>query len=624
MYCLLPKHYLLKNKLYKIFFMKIEPTYTSVGSLFNYKPMFFIPKYQRAYAWDNEPVEDFLKDLKTCFDKRKSKDPISHFFGGIISVKYAVSGAVNQHEYEIIDGQQRIVTFTLLVACLIKEYRELLGKVESLGDVNNKSILEGRIKKLSERYIEFTQEIQRKTTCVQVLKLSRMDHPFYKELIRGRQPTPTRYSHYKMQSSYKALLKAVKANINDSILENKIDNLEIIENIIETDFAIMSMVTENKDDAYRLFQVINDRGTNLTVGDLLKSKTLEILEGFCDYQDSVEELWDDILSDPPTDTKNYLNWIYESYKGDRAKQSDLFDVLVNDFFPQHREINSTSENAKKVCEKVKSISEDIIKCRKLKDGQWLYPEQQPITGWDRSRLSLLLSELDHTLSMPLLLAASKLDHKIFSEITQIIEKVFFRYKIICNQHIEPLKKIYYEESLAIRANPSFYKVSTLKQKLQDLIKLKAPDEVFKNGLQVLEYKSSGSSNKPLKYFLMNIEYYYQWYKSGAVGTPVCVDKSRVYDFAGTSIEHIYPQNADENNLDTNLEPLKNALGNLTILDPAQNTIGGNDSFDLKRVLYQASSVVLTKEIGKKTDWTRTEIDDNKKLLTDIALKVFYP
>lgn len=603
--------------------MKIEPTYTSVGELFGYRPMFFIPKYQRAYAWDTESVEDFLKDLKTCFDKRKLQSPINHFFGGIISVKYSVPGTVNQHKFEIIDGQQRIATFTLLVACLIKVYKELITEVEKLEDIANKSILESRIKKLSERFIEFEQEVQRVITSVEVLELSRVDHCFYKELVRGVTPSATRDSHNKMQSSYKALLNKVTTIINSSTLENKMDDLEIIQNIIETDFVIMSMVTENKDDAYRLFQVINDRGTNLTVGDLLKSKTLEILEGFSQSQESVGRLWDDILSDPPIDTENYLNWIYESYKGDRAKQSDLFDVLINNFFPQHQK-KLTSEDAQEVYEKVKSISEDIIKCRKLKEGQWLYQEQQPITSWDRSRLSLLLSELGHTLSIPLLLAASKLEHKTFSDIVQIIEKVFFRYKIICNQHVTPLKKIYYEESLTIRENPNSYNVSSLRQKLQDLITSKASDQMFKNSLQILEYKNSGGSNKPLKYFLMNIEYYCQWYKNGATGTPVCTDKSRMYDFAGTSIEHMYPRNADKTGLDADLEPIKNTLGNLTILDPAQNTIGANDIFTAKRVIYESSAVLLTKEIAQKTDWTQKAINDHQKLLIDIALKVFNP
>lgn len=46
--------------------MKIEPTYSSVESLFEYRPMFFIPKYQRAYAWNSESVEDLIIKNKFC------------------------------------------------------------------------------------------------------------------------------------------------------------------------------------------------------------------------------------------------------------------------------------------------------------------------------------------------------------------------------------------------------------------------------------------------------------------------------------------------------------------------------------------------------------------------------
>ena len=107
---------------------------------------------------------------------------------------------------------------------------------------------------------------------------------------------------------------------------------------------------------------------------------------------------------------------------------------------------------------------------------------------------------------------------------------------------------------------------------------------------------------------------------------MCTDKSRIYDFAGTSIEHVYPRNADEDEgvLDPNLEPFKNTLGNLTIMDPAQNNIGGNDSFTVKQPIYQTSSVLLTQEIGIKTVWTQQEIADHKNLLIDAAIKIFRP
>lgn len=613
--------------------MNIEPVYSSVGNIFRDRPMFFIPKYQRAYAWETESVEDFIKDLKTCFSRRKSNSPVSHFFGGILGVRHPVTGAVNQFKYEIIDGQQRIATFTLLVSCLIKIYNELVLETQEAYDKANELILEKRIQKLSERFIKFDQEVQRKITYVEVLELSTVDRDFYTKIIQDQEQLPTRDSHNKILNAYKKLLQALRQLVvldGSSSLENKMDDLEIIQNIIDNDFTILYLVTDNKDDAFRLFQVINDRGTSLTEGDLLRAKTLELLEGFDKQQNEVEKYWDDILSDPPSQTKDYLNWIYESYQGDRAKQSDFFDLFIDAFFPQNKELktiklNLTTNDADQIYQKMTSIYEDIIKCRKIMDGQWLYPDKQPIMYWDRVRLTLLIKELDHTLSMPLLLAASYLDHKIFSEIVQLLEKSFFRYKTICNQHATPLKKIYCDESLAIRQSLHSYDVRSLKRKLQNLINTKASDNIFKNSLATLEYKESGSgSNKALKYFLMTVEYYYEWYRSGAVGNPGCFDKSRVYDFAGTSIEHIYPQRVQESSKILKLEPLKNTLGNLTILDPKQNSTGGNDDFNSKQNIYLSSSVLMTREIAKNANWTETEIKAHNDLLINIALKIFYP
>ena len=97
-----------------------------------------------------------------------------------------------------IDGQQRIATFTLLVACLIKFYKILESDAKKSGDNNNLQIIERRSKELFNRFIEFEQEIQRVVTPVEVLELSKSDHSFYSDLIRGVNTSPLRYSNYKI------------------------------------------------------------------------------------------------------------------------------------------------------------------------------------------------------------------------------------------------------------------------------------------------------------------------------------------------------------------------------------------------------------------------------------------
>ncbi len=602
--------------------MKIEPSYTTIGNLFRYRPMFFIPKYQRAYAWESESVSDFIKDLHTCFEKRKSNSPIDHFFGGILSVKHSVEGVVNQHEYEIIDGQQRLATFTLLVCCLIDLYKDLKDEAGNMSNTQNEKIVQKRIEKLSERFQEFTQEVQRDIKSYEVLKLSKADHLFYNQLIRGLNPNPQRDSHEKMLHAYDSISKKLK-QIVDSVnsIEEKIDDLEILENVLENDFTILHMVTPSRDDAFRLFQVVNDRGTNLTDGDLLRAKTLELLEGFDVEQNAVERMWDEILIDKPSDTTDYLNWIYESYKGSRPRRNTLFDMFLDVFFPQHHQESSLSrDDARKIHSTVNKILQDVKKCRKLVGGQWLYDRKPPITGWDVSRLNILVVELKHTLSIPLLLAASNLDERVFAELVHTIEKAFFRYKIICNQHVTPLKKVYSQECLAIRDKPDCYQTSSIRAKLQKLIKDKAYDSKFENELKNLEYKDSGGTNKPLKYFLMIIDYYYEWHKDGDFSQKTKIDKTRVYDFAATSIEHVYPQNSSSE--DPELEPLKNKIGNLIIMDSTQNAIGGNKNFTDKKHLYQNSTVLMAQEISSKNSWTKADIEEHEKSLISVALKIF--
>ncbi|WP_282054533.1 DUF262 domain-containing protein [Maribacter luteus] len=603
--------------------MRVDPVHAAVGTFFSNSPMFRVPKYQRSYAWEISELEDYLKDLEETYNKRKNGTPINHFFGGMVSVESTVTGVVNQKRHELVDGQQRCATFVLTIAAIIKVYQSLLAQTISSGDTTNQSIIQSRIERLTSRFIEFRQEVNRQTRVVESLILSNADSQFFKDLIRGLDPAPSRESHNRIKLVYESLISKIQELMPSSaLIVDKLDSLEIFQLVIDSDFSIIHIVTYNTQEAYKLFQVLNDRGKSLTEGDLLRAKTLELLEGFQTQQNSTESYWDDILKDKSKSTENFLRWIYQSNNGSRAGRNTLFDDFLSSFYPQHNNASISNLEANQILVTTKTIHTEIQIARKISVGSWPYPNtSQPITAWDRNRLNLLIRELGLTVSIPILLASYKLGESKFSEMTQILEFFLFKYKVLSNAHIEAAVTVFHKHCLLIRANPTTYNILDFRTDLNNLMSSKVTLTQFRAALDGLSYKVGGG-NKPLKYLLMTLEHFKRWYEQGANGNPTCMDKTRVYDFTSTTIEHVYPRNATGTNIDSGLEPLKNSLENLTFMGATDNVAGSNDSFNIKRPIFQASSVGLNIDIGNLAQWTTTELAARKTSLKDMACAIF--
>lgn len=77
---------------------------------------FFVPRYQRPYAWDEEQVNCLLEDIADCIKSRRPH----HFLGTIMLV--AAKG--KNSDCEISDGQQRIITCLLICANLCRHFHE--------------------------------------------------------------------------------------------------------------------------------------------------------------------------------------------------------------------------------------------------------------------------------------------------------------------------------------------------------------------------------------------------------------------------------------------------------------------------------------------------------------------
>ncbi len=604
---------------------EIVPEYITVGHLFEDDFIFRVPKYQRGYAWGDSQLSDFMSDLGKCYEARSEGARRHHLFGGIVSAEGPLPGP-SRKLCDLIDGQQRLATFIIFVSHLVSSYTCIAEEVAEAGDANNQAVAETGAARLTAKYLEYEYERNRRTEKTDRFEFSSRDQQFFKDTINGTSPEPKRDSHQKLKYAFELVGRELKDRIDSlATVTEKLNALKTFETIMDEDCTVIHIVADSKAEAYRLFQVLNDRGTNLTEGDLLRARTLEILASpeLAEQQKAVETAWDEILEDAPEFTTDFLMWFYASVMGKRPKKTDLFDEFLDAFFPQHEKSILTKTDAKAVVSTVRKMQREVAVCRRLVKGIWPTEPAEQIKRWDQDRLNMLINALEHKLCMPLLLAAaSALDQKKFLEIVQLLERFTFRYKNISSQHVGSLTKIYHDHSVTIRNNPSTYRVSALKQGLHDLQVLKAPDSIFAPSLTKQLVYHPGSGNKVLRYFLITIEYYNKWYKSGASGNPKCRDKARIFDFQNTTIEHIYPLKPEASAYNQALEPLANDLGNLTFFGPDDNDTLANKDYATKRPAFAASSIEINREIGKRAKWGQAAIKAREKKLTKIALKVF--
>lgn len=594
---------------------QITPSYTTIGDIFEKNFLFEVPKYQRYYSWEEDQIEDYIKDIDNIFNNTTDDNPIEHFFGGIVVVDKPVPGS-NRSQRELIDGQQRITTTILLITALIRKYEELKNS-------DNSTLIESRINKLKEKYMVYNDEINRIPTPVQKLILSNADAQFFEDIVNNRTGRVGRDSHKRINKAFNKLKKYVNDKIDIlGSTDEKIDAIAKIEKLIHKNCTIIFIDSKTRESAYKLFQVLNDRGAGLTEGDLLKSKTLESLEKhFSLRQAGVERDWDEILQDEPKITEQFLRYYYASVCGKRVGRTSLYDDFLKKFFPKLVEVEAVTEeaDANEVVDTVAVILSEVKTYRKLINGVWPYDSQQPITDWDRKRLDILVNYLNFDIVYPILLAASHLSEKKFSELVHMLEKFMFRHKSVSNLGHQKLSDLYMAEAVKIRSDPENYRLSELRSKLREYIETECTDLVFCAGLSNLKYRTSGN-NKQLKYLFSTLNEHVEWFAAGAVGAPK-PNTGSVINYDNVTIEHISSQSA--------ATPLPEFAGdkvhsfyNLTLLTGAENDRANNKDFLSKKPIYEGSFYILNKYFTPLAKWDYTEAKEWEEYLKDFACKVF--
>ncbi|MBB5955001.1 hypothetical protein FHS29_001571 [Saccharothrix tamanrassetensis] len=581
-----------------------------------------MPRYQRPYAWDTDSVDDLIEDIKRICDD--SGDDENHFFGSMVAIESHDHTEAQAIYHEIVDGQQRITTFCILLSCIAMFAKET---AESTTDVKVSQRFEIFYEETVEKYLfydSYDTAAGLKSRRPR-LRLGQADDDVFQSLLRGKVPSlgeQSRVSHKRLVEAWNRLHESLIVplrKISDGDLRLK--SLQQLRDKVLVHTFVIHIVTDDKRGGYRLFSVLNDRGARLTVSDLLRSHTLELLDKEDDKRERVASHWDDILAYSGDQVDAFLRTYYPSHKGERAGRDRLYDDVVDLLFSP----NSIGlHDPDRVVEEVERIKREFFWYLSMKDGRWPYAESEltsAVNDWQRQRLKHLVALLKHELALPLLLSARACrSERQFAELVHMLELFAFRYKNICDGHASAASAHYYRSAREIRNfERTFDNWNSLRNNLRKLIATKAADHQFKANLNdKLRYDWPSQRNN-IKELLTTLDAYWPWLSRGAEGSPT-YQSSVIVDLEKISIEHIYPENAQV--VVNQLEAVKHELGNLAILDSLDNRKAGNREFIDKVGLYATTGAPGARSLGEYGDWDAGKVRARARKLFELACKVF--
>ncbi|KAA6302357.1 MAG: hypothetical protein EZS26_001470 [Candidatus Ordinivivax streblomastigis] len=227
--------------------------------------------FQREYRWLRNHIEDLLIDLERSFN---SNWEVGHTQQDVANYNKYYMGPIvlfmDGSEYSIVDGQQRLTSFILLMIYLNKKHSEIL---------NTKNKYDGYV--FSEHYgtHSYNMNIPERDNMLDYLH---KDTKYNEEILKNE--------------SCKTILERYN-DIADlfpqSLLSEKI--FPLFTNWLTEKLVFIEILTQTSDSAYTIFETMNDRGLNLTQTELLKSFLLSNVKDEIKIKE-LDGIWKDKIS----------------------------------------------------------------------------------------------------------------------------------------------------------------------------------------------------------------------------------------------------------------------------------------------------------------------------------------
>ena len=533
--------------------------------------VFEVPFYQRPYAWTTEQVDELVNDLTDAMG-RDAEAP--YFLGSVVLIK-----SEDDAKSQIVDGQQRLTTLTMLICVL----REICTDSKTTQELD-----------------EFVREVGselRKTEDRFRLTLRSRDSDFFRTYVQD-------------QGGLNKLLQRVPAEFSDSqgqihenvrhlhqILSHRDDDhrRRLANYVCQNCFLVVVSVSD-ADAAYRIFAVLNSRGLSLYPTDILKA---EIVGGMSpDSQERYTAQWEDIEEqlgrDEFRDLFAHIRTIYSKDKLRASLQKGFKEQVLNrvgdggatEFFekilqPYAQVYDIVSRATYESVEDPEPINSRLKHLRRLDNFDWIPPAMSYFhrRGETREGLSRFLADLE------------RLSYGLFILRTRINDRI--------NRYSRVLRSIEEDDDLFDPEGPL-----QLSQSEKDDILTRLDGDIY----------SQERVRLPL---LLRLD-------------ALVAEAGVEYQHPVISVEHVLPQNPEENSQwiewfpdEEERHTWTHRLANLVLLSRRKNTKASNFDFARKKAeyLYQnnTTTFALTTQVVAEAEWTLPVLQRRQTALID-ALK----
>lgn len=552
---------------------KISGAEYPLSKIFSSEFEYVIPSYQRPYAWTVDEASELFDDLKSFYD---SEDEEGYFLGSIVLIK-----SEDKPLAEVIDGQQRLTTLTILLAAMACAHDEA-----------NKDELKGYIVEPGKK----VEKIEPKPR----LSLRERDRAFFRKYVQDfRLDELATLDESALENEARANIvrnaKHLQAAIEKAF--EKPDDLIEFASFLTTRCYLVAVSTPNEMSAFRVFSVMNSRGLDLQPTDIIKADIIGKMKSEADrqdYNDKWEEMEVELTREGFRDLFTCLRMIYAKEKAKRSLLEEFREHVLTSNPDPKAFIDDVLEPFADALESIRNASYTATK--KSEDVNFY------IT-W--------LNRIDNSDWIPpamLFLKKHRNEPELLADFFQRLERLA-AYIHVC--------RVYVNERIEIYGN------------LIDEIETDTPvDEMEWLGLtedekatfrEMLDGNVYEFTPRRRNYLLLRLDSF--------IG-----DGAAAYDTKILTIEHVLPQTvkADSEWADwwpdaDDRKARVHRLANLVPLNKKKNSSAQNYDFGKKCGIYfsgtkNVSSYALTSQVMSKKEWTPRILKKRQETLLGVLIE----